>query len=356
MPVRVPDYWPEWDVSELEHLGKCPVCQSAERELLHSDLIDRWFHAAGRWSMHRCQSCASAYIDPRPDSRSIHKAYANYETHRPAGSGENKRKVSLALRLRNGYLNSKYGYRQQPSSDWGYLAMHLLPPPLRYEWDHYARHLPFPAPGSDCLLDVGCGNGEFLVRARSQGWKVHGLDVDEGALSHARAAGVPVTNAVMRPELFAEASFDSITTHQVIEHVHDPAGFLRCLYRWLKPGGRLWLGTPNSTSALHAEFGSDWCDLHPPQHLILFSPEALLSLLAEIGFKGACLLPRGYLDSHFYAQSRLMEGAPEVGDWQSLNQANGNSVSIIKRIALEGRAWLRPQLASDLVVVAWKPD
>lgn len=354
MPAIVPDDWPEWPQEGLEHLGRCPICGSADRSVLHSDLIDRWFHAPGRWTLRQCGDCRSGYIDPRPDEASIGLAYANYETHRPVDvqSGDGSR---LATRLRNGYLNTKYGYNMQPASPWGYFAMHLLPPPLRLEWDHYARHLPKPAPGRDKLLDVGCGNGEFLTRARWQGWEVQGIDLDETAISHARAAGISVVMGTVEPGKFGMDSFDAITSHQVIEHMHRPIDYLKTLFGWLKPGGRLWLGTPNMASTLHKEFGADWRDLHPPQHLVLFTPDSLVTAVSAAGFVKAALKPRGYLDSHFYRQSRQMHSASDVGDWSSFNERCTHTTPFVKQITLETSAWLRPGRCSDLVLVAQKP-
>ena len=238
---------------------------------------------------------------------------------------------------------------------WGYVALQLLPPPLRQEWDHYARHLDAPTPGHNRLLDVGCGNGEFLARARQQGWEVHGIDLDEAALQHARAAGIEVTRGPITPEAFSAESFDTITSHQVIEHVHDPRTFVESLYTWLKPGGRVWLGTPNNDSTLHRQFGADWCDLHPPQHLVLLAPNALRTMLSSAGFVGTRLLPRGYLDSHFYSQSRELRDSPDVGDWTSLNTSDARSTPWLTRVVLETRAWFKPDTGSDLVMVAWKP-
>ena len=322
--------------------------------MLHADLIDRWFHAPGRWTMHRCNHCRSGYIDPRPNEATIGLAYANYETHRPTEQ-QPAGNTRLSTRLRNGYLNTKYGYRMQPASRWGYLAMHFLPPPLRLEWDHYARHLPKPKPGHNKLLDVGCGNGDFLARARWQGWEVHGIDLDESALAHARAAGIPVVHGTIKPDRFAPESFDAITSHQVIEHMHQPMHFLKTLHGWLKPNGRLWLGTPNMTSTLHAEFGADWYDLHPPQHLVLFSPESLIDATLSTGFVGARLLARGYLDSHFYRQSLQMRTVTAVGDWASFNEHCPHATPLLKQITLEMAAWLSPELCSDLIITAEKP-
>lgn len=353
MTVNIPDNWPEWPQDGLEYVGHCPVCGSTQRKVLHENLIDRWFHAPGHWTMQLCGECGSGYIDPRPNQSTIGLAYTNYETHRPTES-QPVTSSRLATRLRNGYLNTKYGYQMQPASRWGYLAMHLLPPPLRLEWDHYARHLPRPQPGCNKLLDVGCGNGEFLARARWQGWNVHGIDQDATALDHARTAGIPVTQGAVEPDKFAENSFDAITSHQVIEHAHDPVAFLQALHTWLKPGGRVWLGTPNIASTLHQEFGADWYDLHPPQHLVMFSPQGLISELSNAGFCKPKLLPRGYLDSHWHAQSLRMRETKNVGDWKTLNEGNA-SPPLTTRLRLESWAWLRPEKGSDLVAIAWKP-
>lgn len=354
MTVRIPDNWPEWPKDGLEFLGKCPVCDDTHRTLLHDNLIDRWFHAPGRWKMYMCDNCGSGYIDPRPDRATISLAYATYETHRPVDTHETA-KHGLAARLRNGYLNVKYGYRMAPANRWGYLAMYLLPPPLRLEWDHYARHLRKPQPSHNKLLDVGCGNGEFLVRAKWQGWDVHGIDLDPAALAHARAAGIPVTQGLAQRSTFAPASFDVITSHQVIEHTHAPVEFLRTLHAWLKPGGFIWVGTPNIASDLHEQFGADWCDLHPPQHLVIFSARSLIDTMRRCGFMDVALVPRGYLDSHFYRQSMRMRNTSTVGDWAPLNTGGGDAPSILTQARLELVAWLAPDRGSDIIVSAHKP-
>lgn len=355
MPITVPEDWPEWPQDGLEYLGHCPVCGSNRRSVLHHNLIDRWFHAPGRWTMQLCGDCGSGYIDPRPNAISVGLAYANYETHRPTEAqpaGHNR----LATSLRNGYLNTKYGYQMQPASPWGYLAMHLLPPPLRLEWDHYARHLPKPQPGRNKLLDVGCGNGDFLARARWQGWEVYGIDQDEAALAHAHAAGIAVTKGLVEPGMFAPNSFDAITSHQVLEHVHEPKVFLQALHTWLKPGGRVWLGTPNVASDLHREFGVDWYDLHPPQHLVIFSHKALISKISEAGFQRVKLVRRGYLDSHFHRQSHNMRRTTAVGDWESFHMSDMPVTVFSKQVMLEMRSWLFPGRCSDLIAIGWKSN
>lgn len=352
--VNIPEDWPEWPKDGLEYLGKCPVCGSADRTLLHENLIDRWFHAPGRWTMYLCGSCAAGYLDPRPNQATIGLAYANYLTHQSEAanaSSDNR----LALRLRNGYLNTKYGYHMAPASRLGYLVMNLLPPPLRLEWDHYARHLSKPRPGHNKLLDVGCGNGEFLARARWQGWDVHGIDFDDVALSRARATGIPVVQGAIEPSAFPSSSFDVITSHQVLEHVHSPIAFLKTLFTWLKPGGTVWLGTPNIASTLHSAFGADWYCLHPPHHLTIFSAQSLITTMSSCGFTKAKLIPRGYLDSHIYRQSENMRSTSDVGNWHSFTHGREHTLTLARQATTEVSTWLHPSRGSDLVAIGRKP-
>lgn len=349
--------WPDWPADGLEHLGHCPVCGSHERTLLYKDLTDRLFGAPGRWTMYLCGSCGSGYLDPRPNRETIGLAYANYETHRPATPTDPQgADTRWRTRLRNGYLNTKYGYDMRPASRWGYLAMHLLPPPWRLEWDHYARHLKPPAPGRNRLLDVGCGNGEFLLRARSQGWEVHGLDFDAEALSHARRSGIEVRLGNASPEQFPENHFDAITCHQVIEHVHDVHLFARTLHRWLRPGGSLWIGTPNIAAKLHRQFRENWYPLHPPQHLVIFSCHSLRNLLLGAGFLDINLLPRGYCDSHYHRASRNIEKtrkAPTT-NYKSIVEKSKPGAQPLFDLIPELIAWLAPETGSDLTVTARK--
>lgn len=343
-----------WPNDGLEYLRRCPICASTKSKLLYEGLFDRLFGAPGIWRMYLCNECQSGYLNPRPNEQTIALAYENYVTHEIPSSAELTDFYGLKrlrVEMRNGYLNRKYGYRLEPSVFWGFLAMYLMPSPLRLEWDHYARHLPRPRSGANCLLDVGCGNGEFLLQARKLGWKVQGLDFDPGAAAAARSRGLDVWSGGYSQAPFEPGSFDQITSHQVIEHVHDSGGFIRTLASWLKLGGRLWIGTPNFSSTTRKIFGPNWRHLHPPQHLSVLSSNALLDLFRNSGLEPR-LYPRGFFETHVVAESEtLRQGAVSLREIEQRKQ--GSSRKFLS-LTLEINSWIRSRTASDMVVVGVK--
>jgi len=274
----------EWPADGLENIHNCPLCGSIARELLHENLTDRvFFCAPGMWNMYRCESCSSAYLDPRPTSGTIAFAYQRYYTHEKAlGFSSLSSLEKLRRRLANGYRNYRYGTQDYPASILGILAASLMPNG-RAIIDAGMRHLPKES-ANKRLLDLGCGNGEFLLRARSAGWDVVGTDFDSKAVEAAQCQGLDVRLGGVDELDSSVPEFDVITLAHVIEHVHHPMEVLRACYKLLKSGGFLWVETPNIASKGHQLFGENWRGLEPPRHLVLFTLESLTSALNAAGF------------------------------------------------------------------------
>ena len=99
-------------------------------------------------------------------------------------------------------------------------------------------------------LDVGCGAGLLAEPLARLGAGVTGLDASPeliaAARDHAEALGLTID---YRAGELAElgGQFDLITCMEVIEHVADPAEFVKALAKRLAPGGLLILSTPNAT-------------------------------------------------------------------------------------------------------------
>ena len=276
----------QWPERQLEYMGHCPMCGSEDHALLHDGLIDNLFFCApGKWALHKCQKCASAYVDPRPTSDSMYLAYRNYYTH-DASSEPVPGKLSLpqtiSRSMGNGYRNWRYGTNLQPSSFLGVAVAYMLPK-LKRAIDVQFRCLPATSTRKR-VLDVGFGGGVFLDYASSVGWDVAGADIDPVVVKNAKARGIDARQGSI--EAFADdvESFDYITISHVIEHVYDPVETLRMAYKLLKPGGLLWVDTPNIDSYGYAHYGENWLGVDAPRHLVIFGWDTMTYALKEAGF------------------------------------------------------------------------
>jgi SAM-dependent methyltransferase len=250
--------------------------------MLYAGLRDRAFRAApGSWTLVRCQDCRSAYLDPRPTPATIGLAYRSYYTHRPPTVPPPT--GWLRQGLANDYRRARWGYAEGQAIPGGRVIPRLAPSRGAIV-DREVRHLPA-VPGGR-LLDVGCGSGVFLAQAAALGWRAEGIDPDPEAVSSARDAGLNVFQGTLADLDPGEqrGAFDAVTLSHVIEHLHDPADDLRRISVLLRPGGLLWIATPNPESLGFRRFGRDWRGLEPPRHLVLFTRASLERLLRRTGF------------------------------------------------------------------------
>lgn len=277
-----------WPPTDLEHLSACPVCGSADRVVLHEGLVDSVFHCApGQWTSWHCMDCQCAYLDPRPSRASIHLAYDSYFTHQEAASKKSYVALSpwrkLGRRFLNGYTNFRYSTHETPATIFGIFVLLALWT-LRLRIDREYRHLPRPPVEGGSLLDLGCGNGDFLRVAQSCGWGVVGADPDPKAVARCLQFGLNVRQGGIEQFEAEKELFNIITLSHVIEHVHDPVRVLKACYGLLKPGGQLWLETPNIDSLGYRYYARNWQALDPPRHLVLFNRSSLTKALTEAGF------------------------------------------------------------------------
>jgi SAM-dependent methyltransferase len=119
---------------------------------------------------------------------------------------------------------------------------------------------------------------------RAAGWDVAGLEPDPAARAFAESAGLTVSEGPLTTGLFPPESFDAVTMNHVIEHLHEPREVLREIVRVLRPGGTVWVATPNGAALGLARYERRWWPLDPPRHLVLFTPDALRHAFLEAGF------------------------------------------------------------------------
>jgi SAM-dependent methyltransferase len=157
-------------------------------------------------------------------------------------------------------------------------------PQKKQRIDNRFRHIPRITGGQKTLLDLGCGDGGFLSRAQDCGWDVTGIDIDAKAVHNAIQNGVNAIEGGIEIYEGQKNIFDAITLSHVIEHVCNPVELLKSCHTLLKPGGQLWLQTPNIDSFGHKLFHKNWRGLESPRHLVLFNRKSLTLALRKAGF------------------------------------------------------------------------
>ena len=102
------------------------------------------------------------------------------------------------------------------------------------------------------LLEVGCGEGRGIRQVLPAVQTYSAIDKIEPAIEALRKK-FPEARLVagnLPPLPYPAASFDSVISFQVIEHIEDDALFLSEIYRVLRPGGIALLTTPNRLQSL----------------------------------------------------------------------------------------------------------
>ncbi len=139
-----------------------------------------------------------------------------------------------------------------------------------------ARRVPLRAAGR--MLDLGCGNGAMLRAFGGEfpGWALAGND-----LSEKQRAAVEAIPGVERfhPGTPADVpgAFDVVTLIHLLEHVENPAEYLRAAAGKLTPGGVLLIEVPDHR---HNPF-----DLTVADHCTHFTPDSLRAVVAAAGLE-----------------------------------------------------------------------
>ena len=218
----------------------CPVCGA------HGVAVG----AHQRWHRYHCSTCALEFWSPRQLDPAFY-AHAQHDTYARRHLGE------------------------------------------RFLRDRHRIFLSRALPGD--LLDVGCGEGAFLVEAMSRGFRGHGIELDARSAEVARERGVTVdTGALMNEAGLPPAAlgpFDVVTAVEVLEHQAAPMAFLAAARSVLRPGGQLCGSVPNRDRCLATwARRRDGGDLLP-HHFLWFSQAALRETLHRAGFCDITILP-----------------------------------------------------------------
>lgn len=142
------------------------------------------------------------------------------------------------------------------------------------------------------VLDAGCGEGYGLALLRQGGAEeAVGVDLDAAVVEHVTETYTEADAAAWAVEAelgdlpFPADLFDRAVSFQVIEHLWDVPSYLAELRRVVRPGGQVWIATPNRLTFTP---GSD--TPVNPFHVREFTAEELRAELAQAGLPVARML------------------------------------------------------------------
>ena len=155
------------------------------------------------------------------------------------------------------------------------------------------------------LLDIGCGHGDLLARARARGYEVRGTDVSADAVRRVEARLGPGVATQAEPEALAAAgTFDVCVLSDVIEHARDPVAMLQAVARILRSGGTLFISTPSVGHWSARVLRRHWMEFKE-EHLFYFDPRTIHVLLDRSGYEAVSMAPSSkrlnldYVAAHF---------------------------------------------------------
>lgn len=231
----------------MSNYCSCRYCKSYDIAELYM-LKDIWDN---EWSIHKCRNCKACFLYPDPKEEQIMQAYdASYY-----GKGENK-----------------FGFSVEKFTDF-----------FRRK---RAKYISLKIPKNAKVLDIGCGNGNFLKYLSVLGdFELHGIEIEGGSAE--RAKKIDVVNlkiGALTSNDYRKNYFDAITLFHVFEHLPNPKETLDIIKEIIKPGGLLVISFPNIAGWQAAKFKGKWYHIDAPRHLVFFEPFTFITILDSMGF------------------------------------------------------------------------
>jgi 2-polyprenyl-3-methyl-5-hydroxy-6-metoxy-1,4-benzoquinol methylase len=179
------------------------------------------------------------------------------------------------------------------------------------------------------FLDIGCGSGYLLQRARLLGAEVEGIEPGPQGQEGAGRYRIPIHRDFF-PSRKVRGAFDVIACYGVLQNIDDPIEFLGHCRDRLASGGRLFLEVPDSDAYLC----SGDISMLTHEHASYFTRETLATTLCAAGFSGATIVASDF-GGCLYAVAE--PGSCRPSDARTVKQAIAKAIRFRKRVPASGR-------------------
>lgn len=204
--------------------------------------------------------------------------------------------------LRNSVESADYDYRAFDSPIW-----------LQRYWQR-TRHkivLNF-VEKKERVLDIGCGTSRIILDLPN----AVGMDILQNKLRWLKPQHDRLVRGSCEQLPFDDASFDCIINSEVIEHVPDVPEIMAEMWRVLRPGGTLVLGTPDYSRRLWLMlewiYGKVLPGAYAHEHITHYTAAGLAARLKEMGYEVLDCQYVGFCEMIFKARKPAAASAPEA--------------------------------------------
>lgn len=193
-----------------------------------------------------------------------------------------------------------------------------------------------PQDRSAAMLDVGCGDGNFVRFLRSEGYlNTCGIDLSREQIEAGQALGIEgLELADMHHYLQdRENAFDCIVAKDVVEHLtrQEAFDFLLKVRRALKPQGCFLMQVPNAQGLHHAKiFHGDLT------HEVAYTLQTVSQIFLNAGFRSAQSYPTGPIPLGLKGRLRSLLWSLKVLQirfWQLVETGNSAGIFTANLIA-----------------------
>ncbi len=137
--------------------------------------------------------------------------------------------------------------------------------------------------GEGSLLEIGCGQGEFL-RMAAPYFSVEGIDISHHAVKTLRSAvHLPVRRADIQNEPLPSGAYDGIAAFNILEHLNRPDEVVDKIFCALKPGGVVFGSVPFNSHAL-GRIHTTLTNIFDRTHVATYAPGRWQDIFTRSGF------------------------------------------------------------------------